>query len=270
VSPCVLTAPLSGGGGGGGVTPDFFVDWRTATGTGGTAVSDGGKLGTRSWNGVDPYCNVISASGLGFPSGMTNVMRVTFNNAEGDAQWQGSAFPEISVGQTRWFRVYMRADYPNGAGIGSGFHPYQAALNVAWEFKPISPGASTFRFSFQPRGVAESFDWMAAPLRTTLRIDHSMERISSTQVRFAAINVYDVAGTLLADATDFLESTTGPDTLASVQPVVTLSDLTQDLRGILIGNNGPFGNTYVGGALDWGGFATAIGGTPGPYNASTG
>jgi hypothetical protein len=107
-----------------GSTVLFRSDWSTEAGAGSNALLDGGKWTSR-WGGP-PILAVVHAAGLGFPAGLTNVLRVThgtgsFDWVQADGRWTVPA-----LGESRAFRIYFRNDIGNLAGGWSFTHPIES------------------------------------------------------------------------------------------------------------------------------------------------
>lgn len=115
------------------VAPAFWSDWASGRGATDAALRDTGK--SLPWSALDNNwatdLAVVSASGLGFPTGMANVLRHTFQ--PGVAGQRASfvrlvnGFPAPTIGQTLYVRFYFRADYldEGTAGHDNSHHPFE-------------------------------------------------------------------------------------------------------------------------------------------------
>jgi hypothetical protein len=253
----------------------FASDWGTATGTASNAILDGGIWDeTIDGGGPGNRLEVVSASGLGFPTGMANVLKVLYrnNNAE---YWNVSVvdgWPLPPIGGSLYFRLYFRHDV---AGSGGGMlHtvqtgppgncPYTAEL----QFQKVS--ATEFEFVISHYGGSSSssnaHDWIVRLAKnTTYRVEEQYERTGPNAWRVHA-RVYDANNALILDDDDFVDEYTG-ETMASFTGAITSA--TDCLRNKMIGNPGDGGGR---GSTDvshqhiyYGGFAVSHGAWIGPY-----
>jgi hypothetical protein len=243
-------------------------DWRTSTGTSGTALRDGGK-----WTGElcdHPVAQVVPASGLGFPAGMTHVLRSEYSNdlcrmVRATNQWTAPA-----VGQSIYFRIYYRNAAPDGANIGQA-HPVQAT-SIAWEWKIRMPsnGITTLQWIFPNLAYPDThYD---APVNThqTYRLEWRIQRVSSSTCK-VQVRVYDSGNVLIHDNNTFRSESYGGTTypLATRNPDMPCSG-DSDFRTLEVGNNGPITTVGPGVYVYWGGAAVSLTGWVGPYSPTGG
>lgn len=124
------------------ITLDFFSDWATqSVPATSLAAQQDTILGTPKWDfiGGSSACEVVDATGLGFPAGMANVVDVPYSPATFSLfRKTGMAIP--AVGEHLGYRWYMRCDMPTSDGRVSdwSFHPVQdgqAGSNCNWAFE---------------------------------------------------------------------------------------------------------------------------------------
>lgn len=226
----------------------FSSDWRTATGYSSTAVRDGTKWPVMggAWTGTGANLangSVISASGLGFPAGMANVLRVTYQTSGSWgyvlARAQDNLWPVPQVGQTLFKRFYFRQMIRDAAGPqGQGSnHPFQGfdydvtpICTFHWEFRWGSNTNGTFSFSVTyPQN--SPFDWGLSlqKFRTYLmEIAYTKTATDRYRVRTRIDGVDRTA--------DFRGWLNEPLSIAG--PLI-ISD--HCLRTLFVGNNDPFG-----------------------------
>lgn len=247
------TPPPSGGNG----SALFSSDWRSGD------LLDGGKW--RRWGGQG-ILNIVSSSGLGFPSGMTNVMRVamgtgSFDWVEANGKWSLPA-----VGQSRAFRMYLRNNVANISGGWSSTHPVESkgtdgsiAGNFwAWHLGSNTNGTFPIALAVSapyPRNYWTMANGTGSTLgtlnkQTTYRIEWKFTRTGGNQYSLD-MRVYGADDrTLVADRNSI--EAWGGSSLASNPNGITVDDAF--MTGIRIGLNGGFsasGTNYV----YYGGFA---------------
>jgi hypothetical protein len=207
----------------------FDADWGTATGTGASAVTDGGAYDTVSGdNGDGVVLTVIAGSGVGF-SRTTNVMQVGSN---GTADYMVIKSDVVPLSTDHWGQVFIRNDddvTSNSAVHSIAMLPV-GTIQQAFSRQPTGDG--TWRFAVRNYysyvggvGGASSYPtnrWVYAGLAndTWYRVAWSVE-FSAAQVYrlYPAIYTYNDAdptdpGTLVADYTDMIQSDGGSgDTL---------------------------------------------------------
>ena len=258
-----------------GPTLVFASDWSTALGTGSSAVFDGGAW-ENSVDGGGPTDRMesVSAAGLDFPSGMSNVLAVLYRNNNSE-YWNvnrvnGWALPP--VGGSLYFRMYFRHDI---AGTGGGMMhtvqtgpPGQCPYTAEWQFEKVS--ATEIEFVISHYGGSSSstngHDWtIRLAKNTTYRVEEQYVRMGTNSWKVHA-RVYDSNDVLIADDADFRDTWTG-QTMASFTGTITSG--TDCMRNKMIGNPGDGGGK---GSTDtahqhvyYGGFAVSTTGWIGPY-----
>jgi hypothetical protein len=126
----------------------FSSDWRHATGAGDEATRDGAS-GSERWTSIDNggWITVVSAAGLGFPDGMTNVIRFTQHGdtESSEVQKNGIGSPP-SIGEIRRWRLYWRCDEGNQPSYDHGIQPSIGSCAVTWAIKksPQAGGVHIF------------------------------------------------------------------------------------------------------------------------------
>lgn len=181
----------------------FHSDFGTSIGADAASVRDSSKA--LPWNiqggqGLE----VISAAGLDFPT--TNVLRVTSVQASlGYSFLRRSGLPIPAVGESRFYRWYMRVTTPNGLEDPES-HPVQdgnAGSQCNWLFHVYhdaeTPGM--WRPQFRPNGNVNSFPIMrftgpALPKHTTFRFEMHFHRTGSMVFQMHA-RIYDATGALI-------------------------------------------------------------------------
>lgn len=158
----VVTIPpdqrFSGGGGiGGGVNaPDntgvlFHADWSSLTGASINALTDYLKsqpfdkteyARTSGGGSIANVLNVVSAVGIGFPLGMTNVLEVTRSTDDdyaylGIGVTGGAKWPALAIGASQFHRLYMKDTAPDGQAntSASSHHPIVQAYAAGHSFE---------------------------------------------------------------------------------------------------------------------------------------
>lgn len=238
------------------LTPVFFSDWSTATGTGTSAIGDGGKWGTISGSGNE----VIASTGLDFPT--TNVLRSTaLVSNSGFAIIRTTGLGTISVGSTRYYRTYYRFMSPDGVSPSDNqTHPIQdgdPGSQISWEFalftntnprsgSAISAGNYIHSLQFHTNNdfnTAFRFTPPELPKDETHRWEIALSRISTTEFNLS-VRVYDSSDVLVLDDADFL-SQNGAVSLADTPTILfNNSSTAASMDGLNHGCNG-VGGTWV-------------------------
>jgi hypothetical protein len=241
----------------------FWSDWRTATGSSGNAVFDGGEWTGSAWNnGLE----VVSASGLGFPVGMDNVLDgYKGGNTGGDvSRCDGWQLPQ--VGEAVAFRLYMRHGAYNPGGdlpFGSN-HPIEAGagdLAYTWSWKwglRSNDNINDLQMTFLNDGTHLPMGGEHPP-GTVLIMEWSFERVTNSTWR-ARAKVSDSSYNTLA------EVDTGGKTISGLERSAgnIACGSSTAARSLFVGWNGPGGWNNVTGHIHWGGVAVAIT-TPGQW-----
>lgn len=275
-------APSVSPSGGGGPELVFASDWSTATGTGNTAVLDGGKWDTAN-NVNSPTAGrvtVISASGLDFPSGMANVLAIRYENSTdtfcGISLANGWDLPPI--GGSIYFRTYFRHDI-SGSHSAINHHPVQMCSSAGsccpqgwWR---MAKGATfPMGVSAAESGGGEHLWATTISRETTYRFEEQYER-TGTNTYTMHLRIYNSANQLVKQDADFDCHFHGPGQhLLSTEPSITVTDLTC-YRNKMIVNQGVgfFGwgsDDPAHNRIFYGGFAVSLTGWCGAWTAGEG
>jgi len=227
----------------------FESDWSTATGTSNAAILDTDKaVPWEDIRGPTAASEVISASGLDFPT--TNVLKITaiwngvggsFAGPDIDSSLTG-AIPD--VGDSTYYRVYLRVLIPDSYTADDQSHPYQdgpgGGSQTNWLFKvlPKTDGTWIPQFGW-PETAWPNDNWDGPNLNKnqTYRIEHRVHRIGNMTANLH-VRVYDSSDVLLYTDSDF-DNQQSTATLAST-PTFTFRNLNH-FKGIRVGDNGLFG-----------------------------
>ncbi|KND49026.1 MAG: hypothetical protein AB200_01180 [Parcubacteria bacterium C7867-005] len=210
-TPVVFT-PVTSGTGASKVV--FLSDWSNSTGTGQSAVGDGGK-----WSILGNVNEVIENEGLGLPIRVENVLRIP--GATGGTN-RKSGMPPMTVGVARNYRLYFRNDMPFPTS-DTQTHPFQdgnAGSQINWAvifhntvsanqikigFTPYTQSSGCTTYWYGPnlnKGTWYLLDWQII-YRTTTTLN-------------AYIRVSDASGNVLYDSDDFVpEAYCGSSSLAT-------------------------------------------------------
>jgi hypothetical protein len=232
----------------------FNSDWSTDRGTSTAAIRDTDK--SPAWN---DHLNdggntieVISASGLNFPSGMTNVLRATLKaptasagNARAQNLWDAPA-----DGGHLYYRVYFRNGIVQTRADPTGHHacenpkvyfPGESSGNT-WHWGHDSATATNYRLHFVTNGTAFPNDrWGVgglggAPMSKnhTYRLEWHFTRVGNNFT--LELRVYNESGALVYDSEDFLNDSNGKLSDYGGTFGVTDSDWAY-MRGLWVGEN---------------------------------
>jgi hypothetical protein len=234
------------------------------------AVSDGGRWDFVSAEYPETMA-IVPSTGLDFPT--TNVYQVIATASRtGWSELRHRTLPLPAVGESRYYRWYMRVTQPDGLSDNST-HPIQDNYAENWAFQVINGGgggipAGQWRPEFWSYGSGWPNDRWRGPLlnkNQTYRIEMQIEIASAATYRMH-VRVYDSSGALLFDDTGMRSN---DDSVAlSTNPTLILGNLT-GLNGITAGCNGigggaPFPFTYA----YQGAFAVCADGWCGAYNGT--
>jgi hypothetical protein len=259
-SAVTVTAPSTG-------TTIFESDWRTATGTGTTALRDGTKWSEWVNYGGPQLLSVVPATGMGFPAGMTNVLRV-LQMGEQDAEHMQltNGVPAPSAGSHLYYRIYTRVDEAaQGGGSDHPVEPVPGSCPFLWTFKR-SIGANGWTPEWQFSNTPSEEWWnlrVQLQKNTVYRIEWHFFFTTASTFKFDT-RIYDAAGTLLYTDVDFLSGNFLNQTLQARDPDFrnTQNDC---FRHLFVGNNGQANwnatNTYT----YWGGVKVCRDGWCGAY-----
>lgn len=249
------------------------------------ALTDGGKWpvhndygcgGTRTCNDM---LSIVSAEGLGFPDGMKNVMRVSFDGHKGSQdvivhdEWEAPKEP----GDAIYYRIYMRNDIPNDTRMGTnGNHPYQLGrftrtdegftCNTHFEFNfgndPDGDGLFSFAVANFRSGPPIRY-FTALPMNEALRIEYAFLKRAPNRYKIR-FRVYNQAGRMIVDSDggDMLGRDDSNRRAELRARTLTIPDMCVPTQ--FIGTNGP-ATPPDRGYYYWGGFAVCEGGWCGPY-----
>lgn len=241
-------------------------------GTSTTAIGDNARFDTFGGSGLE----VIASTGLDFPSGMDEVLRVTANSTHaGFALARKTGMTVPAVGVTRFYRAYWRPTFPDGLEDNQ-VHPVQdgqAGSMINWEWSvyqtsnPRTGSAITAGYyvhSFQMHtnndfNTAFRFTPPELAKNATYRVEWAVARLTTTTFNLH-VRIYNSAGTLILSDADFL-SQNGAVSLADDPEL--LFNAVANLDGLNVGLNGiggsappfPFVHSYQGGFItndtDW-------------------
>jgi hypothetical protein len=223
----------------------FEADWSTATGNSDAALLDNGK--STPWGiigGNNPLVRVVASrdEGLDFPT--TNVLKVDFDAGNGAAKTvEFAAMPLLNVGETRYYRTYLRMAFPNGLSDPST-HPIQAGIATgaaAWIIDIMHNLADGWRFRFNlQQGLQNAAPWnlVYSPRlekNTTYRIEWAIRRDGPLTFQLSA-RIFSVDGRPLYDDRDFTNSN-GSGTLAlghsfNINDPTSLARITSGTNGL--------------------------------------
>jgi hypothetical protein len=235
-------------------TPLFSSDWSAG-------LLDGAKW-TR-WGGQGVLA-AVAPTGLGFPTGMTNVLRVgmgtgSFDWVEADGKWTLPA-----IGESRAFRLYLRNDVGAVSGGWSATHPVESKGTdgsisgnfYAWHIGSNTDGTFPIAFGTEasyPRNYISTSN-TGADVGTlqkgvTYRLEWRWTR-TATSTYSLDLRITDPSGTVIENNSTM--RAWGGSTLASNNTGFPVD--AAFMTGIRVGINGGFSasgtqNVY------WGGFA---------------
>ncbi|HWA15908.1 MAG TPA: hypothetical protein VG817_05725 [Gemmatimonadales bacterium] len=271
----------------------FSSDWSTSTGTSDNALLDGGKQNPWSsrWGG-NGSLTVVSASGLGFPAGMTNVLRVTQYQQDFDWVMANNRWSLPEIGHALAFRVYLRNTVADSEGdkgtVYSSHHPIESTGSAGstgggyyvWHIGSYNDGTFPILFSMNnpayplngwtfgaPQYSHGGRDYDPAPLdkNTTYRLEWKFTRTGTNRYSLS-MRVYDQAGTQLYDDSSTYAWTGNGETLASSGTNLNVDD--RQMVDIRIGTNGGGWTFNAPQYIYWGGFAVCADDWCGPYTTS--
>lgn len=256
----------------------FASDWGTAAGTSSNAIGDGGK-----WPILDNSAGsvaVVSTSGLGFPSGMTNVLRIAYDSPDATGLGIQNGWPLPAIGEFLARRYCIRSSvtvtgdhHPLQSAYQGGTCPYAAEINL------FHRAAGTYNLTPTHKSDGQDFatvTWYMWDIDTDLtndvvyQVEERFERITSSTYHYD-IRIWNAAGTvILFNNSNFNDSWNGWGSLAAVpRPVITIKPVSGEgdcLRHFFIVNQGR--NWGASQHIHYGGFAVLIsrnGSWCGPY-----
>ena len=229
----------------------FSSDWRTGD------LLDGGKWAR--WGGAS-ILSVVPASGLGFPAGMSNVLRVAMGTGSFDWVQANAKWSLPAVGQSRAFRLYLRNNVGNVSGGWSSTHPVESKGTsgsisgnyYAWHWGSNADG--TFPIAFADAASYPRNYWTTSNAtgstvgtlqkQTTYRLEWKWTRTSTTAYTLDMRIIGADDRTVVADRNSI--KAWGGSTLASNPGGIPVAD--EFMTGIRLGLNGGFsasGAQYV-------------------------
>lgn len=191
-----------------GATQDWFADWRTGTGSTNAVLQDTDKFNTIGGLGL----SVISASGLGFPGEMANVLRVTPQESNGGYGFlRKTGLGAVGVGESYYRRWYMRvestADIYVSAPDDGETHPFQDGnangdsnwLCHVWHSDPGSGFWTPELRGHTGSGILQRYRFGALAYGAVHRVELHVHRTATTEFTMDA-RCYDTDDTTLLAA----------------------------------------------------------------------
>lgn len=233
----------------------FSTVWANSTGTSDAALTDGGNwnaVGNCGRSGGERVIEVVPGAGLAWP---TNVFRVTLRGTNGSGCGQVERRNAVPASTTHWGRMYYRNDevemqsqhnfsynflapiqfiFFNRNGRADGF-TVDVRLPAGFPYNVWSIQSGLGNDALNPPRVV-------FPHNTWFRYEWMVEYVTPTTFRLWP-RLYNLAGTLVADASNFYQMSTptqGTFTLASYYAAgntFPIADV-QLARNIGIGNEG--------------------------------
>jgi hypothetical protein len=264
----------------------FASDWGTATGSSDAALRDTGKK--IPWDVVigTGRVQVVSASGLDFPS--ANVLQVDAIYDPRNRSLKGrqvamlpsrNHWPVPAVGESLWFRCYRRLVWPKTSPSLFG-HPAEEGTGNGgnWQWEDVATNENGARISLVTYPTAMTpvkydlgFVSPAVYLERdrTYRIEWQIQRLSVTTFDFH-VRIYDSRGALLYGDEAFVNRFDRTESLAN-NPPLTFRNVA-NLAGFQMGTSGAAINTGSDVAPAWyyGSVAVCSGDWCGPYRAEEG
>jgi hypothetical protein len=192
--------------------------------------------------GGDGVINCISASGLGFPSGVNFVAQNVYAPEGSQLYKTENLWPLPAIGQTVFFRMYLRQSLPNNANTGND-HGFQSnAGDIKWHWNIAAGDTNSFDLICGKHSGSVFTTVCDAPKNAALRLEWAFKR-TATSTGQCIFRCYNAAGTLLGTATQ-----TG---------ITTIS--TANFREALWGLSGQGTSSYSGGSVYWGAIAVRVG-----------
>jgi hypothetical protein len=275
-----------------GGTPIFHSDWSTGTGTTDAVIRDNSKATPWSarWGGRGSL-NVVPATGLGFPSGMTNVLRVQHYQQDFDWVMANNIWSVPAIGSAIYFRVYLRNTVGNEVDAGSSYastHPVEseggangisggyyamhygsyadgtfpflvAMNNATYPYNGWTPGAPTSNHG------GRNYDPSTLVKNTTYRLEWKYTRTAANRYDFDMRIYGSDDKTLLFDRTNIFAWGGSRQTIATNGTGLSIDD--SHIADLRIGINGGFA-TPSPQFVYWGGFAVCSDDWCGAYSSS--
>jgi len=175
----------------------FASDWSDSLGTGDVAVSNGNQWDVFGSAGPSARFEVVSTSGLDFPSGMDNVLRIR-TRQEGPPFGRLIAvkdqFTELAIGETRYWRLYYRND--TVVDVSDGTHHAQMAPGAGqiWMWMQFSPDGTTvlqqaFNMKYDNTGGIYHHNWQMRTMshNKTYRCEWAINRLAAEFCRLRVL-----------------------------------------------------------------------------------
>jgi len=228
----------------------FQSDWSTATGNSDNAISDGGKWNSLLCQQRAQTLSVVPASSVGFTRS-TNVLRLQQLGTTCGTLERTDAVPQST---SHWGRMYFRNDENSTQHNHVVTYNPLGDIQVAfWNRGGTASGLRVFirnyyRSNGQPSQYPTNF-WSPTTFLqhgVWYRYEWHMEYVTSTTYRIWP-RVYDMAGTLLLDASNYFENDASPTsgrTLAAHYAAGNTFGFSNvaAARRIGLGNEGPPGS----------------------------
>ncbi len=241
----------------------WFSDWRHATGTSEDALLDGAS-GSRKWDedgGNDPaLIEVISAAGLGFPAGMTNVLRIENAVGSGEDHMLHKTLTHTdwtvpANGESVWHRLYIHNAVSDGFSLGFS-HQWQSfndGTRSDWGVNMVNFAGNAGKWELYYQDVCQDGElyglWdeggsdRQLDKDVTYRFEWQLTKDSNSASGCSADNMtlnvrlYNLAGTLLYGNSEFKNNIRTSETIAGNNPFMDLHADAQ-LLGIMLGQSG--------------------------------
>jgi uncharacterized protein YjdB len=211
-------------------TLDWFEDFRSGTFTARGLVQEASNA-----NAV-----IVSASGLGFPSGTINVARNIHAGAL-DVQWvANNRWRNPAVGEYVFLRMYIRNSLPNGANTGADHGNQCNVGDVKWAWLIEAGSGGTYDLDVANSAQSNIRLASSIPKGSVQRLEWRLSRTSSSS-GVVTFRVYSATGTLLGEGTR------------------NLAGMTDALyRTARWGLSGQAGASYFGNGIEWGNIAARV------------
>lgn len=237
----------------------FSSDWSTALGSGDAALRDTSQSIPWSASRNTASMEVVASTGLGFPAGMSNVLRaICVGEGSFDVSLDAGVLKAPASGDHRYYRHYVRlqngtlrygSDHSVQLSVGSGAFfafwtgPRDDGIQIDWNNSVGSASGISLDYLGTPQyGKKLAYD-------VAYRVELHVWFPTGSSVQLLEIRIYQVATnglseTLLYDSADFdaYEGASGFQDFLVLQPTSTGVDLTMWQRW-MVGYNGPQGAT---------------------------
>lgn len=207
----------------GGASDLVFASYfSNGTGEGDAAVGDGGLWAVE--NSGDDRLTVVSAAGLDFPAGMTNVLHIRYRSSPYTPA-NGRPYCAVGkedmttapsqVGDKVFYRYYFRSEVTVNPGYGS-HHPVQSAFEAGdcpgvcsvnhahgSTFSWHTANLSMPTYDDTHRWFKDSFWGASLSANKTYRAEWCLEKAGAESYKLS-VRIYDSSDVLLADDDDFV------------------------------------------------------------------